>query len=50
MTHLVQTELAIQAATDSNRSTILQAFGTGPFGEAAYKSGDTWLQAVESAS
>ena len=39
----VQTVRAVQDATGINRSTILQALGKGAFGEAAYRSGDTWL-------
>lgn len=39
----VQAVRAVQDATGINRSTILQALGKGAFGEAAYKSGDTWL-------
>jgi len=39
----VQTVRAVQDETSINRSTILQAVYNGLLGEAAYKSGDTWL-------
>lgn len=43
----VQAVRAVQDATGINRSTILQALNRGAFGEAAYRSGDTWLLDTE---